>query len=59
MRKDPQLARKLTPETLPASLRVTLDEPRRVGEFHQALCGSRKTGACAGIRLVLEHPRRR
>ena len=34
---------------------MTLDEPRRVGEFHQALCGSRKTGA-AGIRLVLEHP---
>jgi cell division protein FtsX len=59
VRKDPLLARKLTPETLPASFRVTLDEPRRVSEFHRALCGSRKTGACAGILLVLEHPRRR
>ena len=36
-----------------------LDGSVRVGEFHRALCGSRKTGACAGILLVLEHPRRR
>jgi cell division protein FtsX len=59
VRKDPLLARKLTPETLPASFRVTLDEPRRVSEFHRALRGSRRTGACAGILLILEHPRRR
>jgi cell division protein FtsX len=59
VRKHPQLARKLTPETLPASFRVTLDEPRRVGEFHRALCGSLRTGDCADGLVVLEHPRRR
>jgi cell division protein FtsX len=57
VRKDRLLARKLSTSTLPASLRVTLDEPRRVGEFHRALCGSRRTGDCADGLVVLEHPR--
>jgi cell division protein FtsX len=57
VRKDRLLARKLSASTLPASFRVTLDEPRRVGQFHRALCGSRRTGDCAEGLVVLEHPR--
>jgi cell division protein FtsX len=48
-----------SPASVPAAFHVALDGSVRVGEFHRALCGSRKTGACAGILLVLEHPRRR
>jgi cell division protein FtsX len=54
LRRDPLLVAKLRPETLPASFRVTLEDPKRVDEFHRALCGSRQTGACAGL-VVLEH----
>ena len=46
------------PGAVPAAFHVTLDRPARVGEFHQALCGSRRTGDCAGGLVVLEHPRR-
>ena len=48
-----------SPETMPAAFRVALDEPARVREFHLALCGSRRTGDCAGGLVVLEHPRKR
>jgi cell division protein FtsX len=49
---------RVTPGSVPASFRVALDQPMRVSEFHRALCGSRRTGACPhGITLV-EHPRR-
>ena len=45
------------PESMLASFHVTLAEPARVGEFHKAFCGSRRTGDCShGI--VVEHPRR-
>jgi hypothetical protein len=44
---------------VPGAFHVTLDGPPRVHEFHLGLCGSRKTGACAGGLVVLEHPRRR
>jgi cell division protein FtsX len=47
-----------TPETVPGAFHVALDRPARIGEFHRALCGSRKTGACAGGLVVLEHARR-
>jgi cell division protein FtsX len=54
VRKDSLLAAKLNAETLPGSLLVTLDEPGRVEAFHQALCGSRRTGDCPGGLVVLE-----
>jgi cell division protein FtsX len=47
-----------TARQVPASLRVTLREPVRVGAVHRALCGSRRTGACGDAIVVLEHPRR-
>ena len=49
---------KVTWESPEEGYRVTLDGPARVGEFHLALCGSRKTGECAGGLAVLEHPRK-
>jgi len=48
-----------TPGSVPGAFHVTLDGPARVREFHLALCGSRKTGDCAGGLVVLEHPRKR
>jgi cell division protein FtsX len=48
----------LSPEMMLAAFRVALDEPARAGEVHRALCGSRRTGACPGVLVVLEHPRR-
>jgi cell division protein FtsX len=48
-----------TPEAVPGAFHVTLDGPARVEEFHLALCGSRRTGECAGGLVVFEHPRRR
>jgi cell division protein FtsX len=45
--------------SMPAAVRVTLDQPGRVGAFHLALCGSRTTGECPGGLVVLEHPRKR
>jgi cell division protein FtsX len=48
----------LSPEMMRAAFRVALDEPARVREVHRALCGSRRTGACPGVLVVLEHPRR-
>jgi cell division protein FtsX len=47
-----------TPATVPGAFRVALDEPARAGDFHRAFCGSRRTGACGGGLVVLEHPRR-
>jgi len=47
-----------TPGSMRGAFHVTLDGPARVQEFHLALCGSRKTGACAGGLVVLEHPRK-
>ena len=47
-----------SPEMMLAAFRVALDEPARAGEVHRALCGSRRTGACPGVLVVLEHPRR-
>jgi cell division protein FtsX len=62
LRRDGRDPAKVTPlfspASVPAAFHVALDGSVRVGEFHRALCGSRKTGACAGILLVLEHPRR-
>jgi cell division protein FtsX len=58
--RDPtKVTPRFSPETVPAAFHVTLYEPLRVGEFHRALCGSRKTGACLGGLVVLEHPRGR
>ena len=48
-----------TPASVPGAFHVTLEGPARVQEFHLALCGSRKTGQCAGGLVVLEHPRKR
>jgi cell division protein FtsX len=48
-----------SPISMRASFRVALDQPTRVAEFHLALCGSRKTGECAGGLVVFEHPRKR
>jgi cell division protein FtsX len=48
----------LSPGSVPGAFHVTLDGPTRAHEFHLALCGSRKTGACAGGLVVLEHTRR-
>jgi cell division protein FtsX len=47
-----------TPGSMPGAFHVTLDGPARVREFHLTLCGSRKTGECAGGLVVLEHPRK-
>ena len=59
MDRDPASARSwYSPETMRAAFRVALDEPARAGEVHRALCGSRRTGACPGVLVVLEHPRR-
>jgi FtsX extracellular domain len=49
----------LSPGSVPGAFHVTLDGPARVEEFHLALCGSRRTGACAGGLVVFEHPRKR
>jgi cell division protein FtsX len=49
----------LTPASVPGAFHVTLDGPAQVQEFHLALCGSRKTGACAGGLVVFDHPRKR
>jgi FtsX extracellular domain len=58
--RDPSLvAPLLSPEAMPAAFHVALDRPARVQAFHQALCGSRRTGACAGGLVVREHARRR
>jgi cell division protein FtsX len=56
--RDPATMLLLSPEMMRAAFRVALDEPARAGEVHQALCGSRRTGACPGVLVVLEHPRR-
>jgi cell division protein FtsX len=56
--RDPATVLLLSPEMMRAAFRVALDEPARAGEVHQALCGSRRTGACPGVLVVLEHPRR-
>ena len=56
--KDPATVLLLSPEMMRAAFRVALDEPARAGEVHQALCGSRRTGACPGVLVVLEHPRK-
>jgi cell division protein FtsX len=62
MRRDGQDPAKEAPLYTPGSMHgafhVTLDGPARVQEFHLALCGSRKTGACAGGLVVFEHPRK-
>jgi cell division protein FtsX len=62
LRRDGRDPTKVTPlfspETVPAAFHVTLDEPVQTGEFHRALCGSRKTGACAGGLVLLEHSRK-
>jgi cell division protein FtsX len=56
--RDPAAVLPLSPEMMLAAFRVALDEPARAGEVHRALCGSRRTGACPGVLVVLEHPRR-
>jgi FtsX extracellular domain len=56
--RDPAAVLLLSPEMMRAAFRVALDEPARAGEVHRALCGSRRTGACPGVLVVLEHPRR-
>jgi cell division protein FtsX len=56
--RDPATMLLLSPEMMLAAFRVALDEPARAGEVHRALCGSRRTGACPGVLVVLEHPRR-
>jgi cell division protein FtsX len=59
MDRDPASTRTwYSPEMMRAAFRVALDEPARAGEVHQALCGSRRTGACPGGLVVLEHPRK-
>jgi cell division protein FtsX len=61
LRRDGRDPGKMTPlfspGSVPGAFHVTLDGPARTGEFHRALCGSRKTGACAGGLVLLEHPR--
>jgi cell division protein FtsX len=56
--RDPATVLLVSPEMMLAAFRVALDEPARAGEVHRALCGSRRTGACPGVLIVLEHPRR-
>jgi cell division protein FtsX len=56
--RDPATVLLLSPEMMLAAFRVALDEPARADEVHRALCGSRRTGACPGVLVVLEHPRR-
>src|SRR5918993_671647 len=56
--RDPAMVLLFSPEMMLAAFRVALDEPARAGEVHRALCGSRRTGACPGVLVVLEHPRR-
>jgi cell division protein FtsX len=56
--RDPAAVLLLSPEMMLAAFRVALDEPARAGEVHRALCGSRRTGACPGVLVVLEHPRK-
>ena len=56
--RDPAAVLLLSPEMMLAAFRVALDEPARTGKVHRALCGSRRTGACPGVLVVLEHPRR-
>jgi cell division protein FtsX len=56
--RDPATVLLLSPEMMRAAFRVALDEPARAGEVHRALCGSRRTGECPGVLVVLEHPRR-
>jgi cell division protein FtsX len=62
LRRDGRNPAKVTPlfspETVPAAFHVTLDRPARVVDFHRALCGSRRTGDCAGGLVVLGHSRR-
>jgi cell division protein FtsX len=58
LRKDSSLMPKITPRSVPACFRVTLDDPTRVDQFHRALCGSRRTGDCPDGIVVLAHPRR-
>jgi cell division protein FtsX len=45
------------PDAVPASLRVTVEEPARSGEVQDALCDNRRTGACPGGLVVMLHPR--
>jgi cell division protein FtsX len=56
--RDPAAVLLFSPEMMLAAFHVALDEPARAGEVHRALCGSRRTGACPGVLVVLEHPRR-
>jgi hypothetical protein len=37
------------------SFRVTLEDPARIDQVHLALCGSRRTGACPGGLVLLDH----
>ncbi|HEX3214315.1 MAG TPA: permease-like cell division protein FtsX [Actinomycetota bacterium] len=56
LRRPSRAAPTIGPGSMLASFHVTLAEPGRVGQFHQAFCGSRRTGDCShGI--VVEHPR--
>ena len=56
--RDPATVLLFSPQMMLAAFRVALDEPARAGEVHRALCGSRRTGACPGVLVVLEHPRK-
>jgi FtsX-like permease family protein len=63
LRRNGRDPTKVTPPlslgSVPGAFHITLDGPARVQEFHLALCGSRKTGACAGGLVVFEHPRKK
>jgi hypothetical protein len=58
LRREGRDPRKAAPPYSPGSMlgafHVNLDVPARARAFHLALCGSRKTGECAGL-VVLEH----
>jgi cell division protein FtsX len=56
--RDPATVPLVSPEMMLAAFRVALDDPAEAGEVHRALCGSRRTGACPGVLVVLPHPRR-
>jgi cell division protein FtsX len=58
LREGRLLAPKVTPEMLPPSFRVTLEDPARIDAFHRALCPSKRTGDCGKGIVVVRHPRR-
>jgi cell division protein FtsX len=49
------IAPALGPEAMHGSFRVTLEDPARIDQFHRALCGSRRTGACPYGLVLLDH----